>query len=102
MWKAGWLVLVLAGCGPATVADGCFELADVICTKLDSCGALNGETVGECRSEGTASCCRSVDDCSRPPKPAGVENVRRCQAEIRAMTCGQVAGGLIPAACGSK
>lgn len=100
MWKAA-LVVVLAGCGPATVADACFELADVVCSKASSCGTIVG-TLERCRSENTAACCAGVDTCSRAPKPGSVERLRQCEAAVRAMTCGQVAGNLVPAACATQ
>lgn len=115
-----WLTLLaLVACGrpiPSTVADGCYNLAVALCDRHTACGTLSGST-GDCRSAAVASCCVGAE-CAAPVaackdesaktccadaacNPAGI-NVTvfdKCEAGIRALSCGQLAAALKPTAC---
>jgi hypothetical protein len=103
------LALLLLACSrpiPATVADGCYELSGVICDKEAACNAGGG---AGCQTAETQLCCAN-HDCTQPVADCA-PGVRQCVAgfsvhvfwdcedAINAMTCGEVAGGLIPRAC---
>jgi hypothetical protein len=108
-------LLFLLACGPAplaTVADGCYELSGVVCAKDAQCNVGGGSG---CVGSKTQLCC-ATHDCTMPVADCGnglracaggpggtaalAQSVfRDCEAAINAMTCGEVAGGLLPAAC---
>lgn len=96
-------LLLIAGCGPsrpATLSDGCYEIASSLCDRLSQCGTLTG-TIARCRSDGVASCCTGAD-CSKATNDAAVQFFSDCDAAIRGMSCGQLAAGLQPNACKGK
>ncbi len=114
-----WMLL-LVGCGSATelktMADACFQWADVLCTRAQSCGALS-TTVEKCRGDltgicctghdctaevgacanGAKTCCGAAEGCK--PMMVDLGAVEACTDAFRAESCGQVASGLKPNAC---
>lgn len=110
-------VVLLLGCGggvdPKTMADACFNWADVLCSKAASCGTT--ESVEKCRANTTSLCC-SVRDCTAPVGNCAstttccadtqcsrmmvdIDAVNTCTDGFRAQSCGQVAGGITPNSC---
>jgi hypothetical protein len=115
-----WLTLVaLVACGrpvPPTVADGCYNLAVAVCERHATCGTLKG-TLGDCRANEVAACCQGAQcaipvtackdseaktccgDAACSPQAINVTLFDKCEAGIRALTCGQLAAALTPTAC---
>lgn len=91
------VVLVMA-CGagePKTEADACYELGSTYCGRLNACGLLT-TTAAVCAGQFTSGCC-SGGDCSRAITTT--KFIDECNSDLGQLSCGDIAGGLLPNVC---